>query len=193
MFDLEFTAWPGSNARNWSDHGEYREIVQIGAIRADRGDGYRELDGIELLVRPRLNPVLSDYFVALTGITQERVEALGRSFADALAAFTAFVGPAVPIVSNGYDLSVLIENCGFNDLPFPLARGRFFDVGPFLAACIGNGVHVSSGDLPKRLAGVPDLPAHDALSDARMVAAALGLLAARGRAVALARSGIPAG
>jgi hypothetical protein len=35
VFDTEFTAWRGSMERNWAGPGEFREIVQIGAVRID--------------------------------------------------------------------------------------------------------------------------------------------------------------
>ncbi len=33
VFDLEFTAWERSVARNWSRPGEKKEVVQIGAVK----------------------------------------------------------------------------------------------------------------------------------------------------------------
>jgi hypothetical protein len=30
FFDLEYTAWEGSKARNWAGPGEHREIIEIG-------------------------------------------------------------------------------------------------------------------------------------------------------------------
>ena len=37
VFDLEFTAWEGSLARHWLAPGEFKEVVQIGAVRLDGG------------------------------------------------------------------------------------------------------------------------------------------------------------
>ena len=33
IFDTEYTAWEGSQERNWSDDDEYMELVQIGALK----------------------------------------------------------------------------------------------------------------------------------------------------------------
>ena len=66
-FDMEWTAWEGSWSRSWSAPGEYREIVQIGAVKLDGGNALGERDSFDVLVRPPRNPVLSDYFIALTG------------------------------------------------------------------------------------------------------------------------------
>jgi inhibitor of KinA sporulation pathway (predicted exonuclease) len=78
VFDLEFTAWEGSMAARWSRPGEFTELVQIGAVRLN-ADTFEELGAIDLLVRPRLNPVLSDYFVELTGIGNVEMAARGST------------------------------------------------------------------------------------------------------------------
>ena len=91
VFDLEYTAWDGSLANNWSRPGEHREIVQIGAVKLDATDGMVELDSFECLVMPKNNPILSDYFIELTGITQDRVDSHGVSFSEMLSLFEAFV------------------------------------------------------------------------------------------------------
>ena len=33
IFDTEYTAWEGSQERNWSGDNEYMELVQIGALK----------------------------------------------------------------------------------------------------------------------------------------------------------------
>ena len=35
VFDLEYTAWECSMARSWLTPGEFREVVQIGAVKLD--------------------------------------------------------------------------------------------------------------------------------------------------------------
>ena len=67
IFDLEFTAWEGSMESRWMRPGELTEIVQIGAVKLDAAS-LKEVDAFEMLVKPRVNPVLSDYLVSLTGI-----------------------------------------------------------------------------------------------------------------------------
>ena len=69
VFDLEWTTWEGAQARNWSGPGEEREIVEIGAVKLDGRNSLREISAFDMLVRPRLNPLLSDYFTGLTGDT----------------------------------------------------------------------------------------------------------------------------
>ena len=65
IFDLEYTAWECSMARHWLVPGEFKEVVQIGAVRLD-ADTLTVLDELEILVRPRINPHLSPYFETLT-------------------------------------------------------------------------------------------------------------------------------
>ena len=87
VFDLEFTSWPGSNERNWSLPNEDREIIQIGAVKIETTGDMREVDSFQILVRPLKNPILSDYIVNLTEITQEKVEKEGILFPLALSRF----------------------------------------------------------------------------------------------------------
>ena len=80
VFDLEFTAWPGSIQSQWSRPGEFREVVQIGAVRLSPST-LKPVDEFEMLIIPRLNPVLSDFFVQLTGITNEALTRRGVGLA----------------------------------------------------------------------------------------------------------------
>ena len=130
VFDLEYTAWECSMARQWMTPGEYREVVQIGAVKLN-ADTFAEIDAFDVLVRPRINPQLSPYFQNLTGITPEAVTRGGVDFADAYARFLNFAGDA-PIAAFGRDEQVLLDNlrlygiAGTRDLPvFYNLRGWF--------------------------------------------------------------------
>src|SRR5580692_3651474 len=89
IFDLEYTAWECSMARSWLAPGEFREVVQIGAVRLD-ADSFSVKAEFEVLVRPRFNPVLSPYFENLTGISNEQLAARGTDFRTAYDRFLAF-------------------------------------------------------------------------------------------------------
>lgn len=183
VFDLEWTAWEGSQTRDWSGPGEELEIVQIGAVRLDGANGLAETGGFETLTRPRINPQLSDYFTALTGITQARVDQSGVAFADALKAFAAFVGgDTQAMLSFGRDPDVLSANCRLNGIAFPFAPELFCNVIPALTAALdaAEGSFASS-DLPRLMGFAPPGAAHDAIGDARAIAEALRRLRARGR------------
>ena len=119
VFDLEFTSWPGSNERNWSLPNEDREIIQIGAVKIETTGDMREVDSFQILVRPLKNPILSDYIVNLTEITQEKVEKEGILFPLALSRFINFIGEhPIDILSNGGDEEVIEENCQIHNIPF---------------------------------------------------------------------------
>ena len=61
VFDLEFTSWECSMASHWLRPGEFKEVVQIGAVRL-AADTFEILDEFDILVRPRVNRELSAYF-----------------------------------------------------------------------------------------------------------------------------------
>ena len=179
VYDLEFTSWPGSLERDWSGDDEHREVVQIGAVCLDIDDDWRETAAFEALVRPVANPRLSDYFTALTGIDDAMLAADGLDAATALARFAAFVGPRAPLLSNGDDAGAIAETCALNGLADPFA-GRYVDLSAALAAALGKR-DVMTSDLPALLGLAPSGRAHDALADARALAAALAQLRTNGR------------
>lgn len=183
VFDMEWTTWEGAEARRWSGPGEHMEIVQIGAVRLDDGQELLETGSFEILVRPAFNPVLSDYFIGLTGIPQARVDAEGVDFPAALAAFAGFLGADIGIVcSFGGDVMVLEENCRFNGLAFPFAADLFRDVRPEIREVLDmEEKHLVSGNLPRLFGFPPPGTAHQAITDARCTAEALRILTARHR------------
>lgn len=178
VFDLEFTAWEGSLRRRWLGPGEFKEVVQIGAVKIDPIT-FEELGALDVLVKPRLNPVLSDYLVTLTGITNEEVAARGVDFEIAYRAFVAFAGQG-RIVAFGRDDLVLEENLrlyGMKDVP-PLPR--YSNVIPwlFMQGFDLRGKHACDVG---PLAGVKfEGRLHNALDDARSVAAGIRALVKRG-------------
>src|SRR5437868_13268780 len=84
IFDLEFTAWEGSLQRHWMAPGEFKELVQIGAVKID-ARSFEPLADFEVLAKPRINPVLSPYLEKLTGISNADIAARGVDFAEAYA------------------------------------------------------------------------------------------------------------
>jgi len=108
IFDLEFTAWEGSLESGWTRPGEFREVVQIGAVKLAPGS-LKQVDEFEMLVLPRVNPVLSGFFTGLTGISNEEVARRGVDFITAYHAFLDFAEGA-PIWAHGRDDLVLAAN-----------------------------------------------------------------------------------
>ncbi|HWA88484.1 MAG TPA: 3'-5' exonuclease [Rhizomicrobium sp.] len=177
VFDLEFTAWEGSMAARWSRPGEFTELVQIGAVKIDART-FEEKDAVDLLVKPRLNPVLSAYFIALTGITNEEMASRGIDFVDAYETFRHFAGGA-PIVAFGRDDLIFEANLklyGLSLEPLP----PYTNIVPWLTR---NGIDPKGKNACDvgPLAGVAFAgQKHNALDDARSVASGIKALVARG-------------
>ena len=177
VYDLEFTAWEGSMANHWLRPGEFQEVVQIGALKVDAEFAAGET--LDVLVRPRLNPVLSSYLERLTGITNEEVRARGVDFVQAYREFVAFAGD-LPIIAFGRDDLVFANNLrlyGMTDLP-PLPP--YLNIIPWMAeqGIEVRGLHACDAG---PAAGVPfGGHKHNAVDDALSVASGIRALMARG-------------
>ena len=91
IFDTEYTTWDNSRECDWSDEGQEKEIVQIAAIKVNMKT-MEILGEFECLVKPVINPILSDCFIRLTGIENCDVEKNGISFERAYENFCDFCG-----------------------------------------------------------------------------------------------------
>ncbi len=178
IFDLEYTAWECSMARHWLTPGEFKEVVQIGAVKLD-ADTFTVLAEFDVLVRPRINPVLSAYFEKLTGITNQKVARHGEDFAAAYAGFVDFVGEG-PIAAFGRDDRTLQDNLRLYGMAFARTLPLFYDLRGWFAVLGVDPRGMHSCDLGPAL-GVPfQGKAHNALDDARSLAAAMAVMASRG-------------
>jgi inhibitor of KinA sporulation pathway (predicted exonuclease) len=178
IFDLEFTAWEGSLKRRWLGPGEYTELVQIGAMKLDPLT-FEPLGEFEILVKPRLNAALSDYLVGLTGITNAEMDARGVDFLEGFRRFVDFVDGG-RMIAFGRDDLIFEGNLRLygiknappippytNIIPWMVKQG--FDL---------KGKHACDTG---PLAGVPFVGhRHNALHDARSVAAGIKALVAGG-------------
>lgn len=73
LFDTEFTAWQGSQERNWSLCWEYKELISISALKVEnKNNKLIIVDKFTCYIKPRKNVLLSDYIINLTGITQQK-------------------------------------------------------------------------------------------------------------------------
>jgi inhibitor of KinA sporulation pathway (predicted exonuclease) len=178
IFDLEYTAWECSMARHWLTPGEFKEVVQIGAVKLD-ADSFAILDEFEVLVVPRINPVLSPYFEKLTGITSRQVTRNGKDFAAAYAEFLAFADEG-PIAAFGRDDRALRDNLRLYGMTGAGALPVFYDLRGWFAVLGVDPRGMHSCDIAPAL-GMPfQGRAHNALDDARSVAAVMAVLASRG-------------
>lgn len=178
VFDTEFTAWQGSMARAWAGPGEHKEIIQIGAVVLDAAS-LEERRAHSVLIRPVVNPVLSDYLVDLTGITNERLAADGVDFATGVTRFVEFAGNR-PLHAYGRDDRIIAANAErlgrpklWPGLPTTNLKDWLLQVGIPL-----TGVH--SGNLAAHVGSKSQGVAHDALIDARSLAEAVRYLVSKG-------------
>ena len=176
VYDLEFTAWDGSMAERWLKPGQFREVVQIGAVKLDAVT-LDEVAEFEALVKPRLNPVLSEYFESLTGIANAKLAKRGIDFPDAYNRFVAFADGARTIAFGRDDL-IFAENFnlyGVRDIP---SAPPYMNIAPWLRANGLNPRH--AGDVAEDAGASLAGQKHDALFDARSVALGVRALVARG-------------
>ena len=175
LFDLEYTAWPGSQERKWSGENEYREVIQIGAICVR---DLKEIDAFCAFVKPVKNPKLSEYIQELTGISQGDIDTKGLSFQSALAEFLSFVGE-IPTYCFGRDTEVLEENGKLLGVEVVLPRAQFHDFRQESGhTWLEKGIDISqysSGTLVEAFTKKPGLRAHDAVNDMRNLLKAITL------------------
>jgi inhibitor of KinA sporulation pathway (predicted exonuclease) len=178
VFDLEFTAWSGSLECDWSRRGERPEIVQIGALRLDALTA-EIVDQFDVLIQPRLNPILSDYFVELTGVTNDDLAVRGVDFTIGYRSFLRFIGSGV-IFSHGRDDLIVMENLRLYGWAGRMPIPHHVDTRPWFGE---NGINL----IGRRACHVAAAAGgeffgreHNALDDARSVATGIQILIARG-------------
>lgn len=173
IFDTEFTAWKGSREREWSGPNEYRELVQIGALKVN--ENLEVVEEKTYLLKPQRNPTLSNYFKDLTGISQEDIDSKGEHPNQVLNSFAKWVN-GLPMYAYGKDGEVIIENCELLNIECPFKENQFHDVRDIF---IRHGVSArdyESGTIVRAFGKEPSRSAHDALNDARSIVEGLNLL-----------------
>ncbi len=170
IFDIECTTWKGAKYRNWSGAGEHREVVQIAAVLIETKE-FTELSVFQSIVKPKINPVVSDFFINLTNITQERVNK-GVKFTTMLQKFhqwckdyQIYSFDSRTNTSQLFDRDVLKENCSLLKVEFPFENNRFHNINKVF---LDNGFRLrQSGATPEAFGiKIPARP-HNALNDVR--------------------------
>lgn len=166
LLDTEYTSWEGCIDNGWDDSsGQHREIVQLAAVLVDT----RSLaigDSFNTLVRPQINPQLSEYFVSLTGIRQEdienshRFEPVARSFLDWIGEYHVY--------SWGEEIEVLNENVNLYDATVSFTEEQFYDIRPVFETYDIPVEEYTSGTVSKFFNAAPECGnCHDALYDCK--------------------------
>ncbi|MCW8914685.1 MAG: exonuclease domain-containing protein [Magnetovibrio sp.] len=181
IYDTEWTSWSGFMESNWQQPGHHMEIIQIGAVKLDVEDNFKEIDSFQCFVKPLINPELSDYIIELTGITQTTVDHHGVSFPDALKQFLTFIGEEIcALISYGRDKSIVDKNCKIHNIPMPTTFEIERDIRKYLLNLGLIHENSFSSDVPSLL-GLPNSErSHDALGDARSLGASFRHLREQG-------------
>ncbi len=176
LVDTEYTAFGSSLATAWTKPYHHKEIVQIAAIKLDGNRS--EVDLLNIIVKPTINPKLSRRFVKLTGIKQTTVNNQGVSFKEALEKFVSF-GEGYNVCTYDNDYFIFEENCRLNSADFPFKHNPFARVCEALAQWNIDKTKYSSGTLYKAVGEKMNGRVHNALHDVRSMAIALKELVPR--------------
>lgn len=164
IFDTEFTAWEGSMEREWSGENEYTELVQISAFKIKKkGNNIAITKKLNIYILPRINRNLSNYFIELTGITQETIDKRGLPFKQAMAIFYRFCkdekDEKYPLYSMGNDYHIIKENLRLNSINkksrFYKWEKKFHDITPFFSPYVDTKLY-SSGTLYRAFKIIPN-------------------------------------
>jgi inhibitor of KinA sporulation pathway (predicted exonuclease) len=130
ILDTEFTSWKDSQENNWSKKGEFKELVQIAAIKIIN---FRIVDQINILVKPILNPKLSKYFTNLTGIQNRTINEFGIQCDEALDLLYTFCNK-MKVYSYGNDYDIIKYNLNLYHIEkkkYYFWENKFYDVRTF--------------------------------------------------------------
>ena len=122
IVDLEATCWDDGRPRT------EMEIIEIGAVLL-RGSSLEVVDEFQTFVKPVANPILSDFCMKLTKITQKDVEQ-APGFEEAFRSFMAWVDSyGARICSWGaYDRSQFEQDCRRHHVSIPSSFANHLNV-----------------------------------------------------------------
>lgn len=147
-----------------------RQIVQIAAIVFDT-ETATEIASFNQLVFPTYEKQLPEFFIELTGITQQDVDYSAVPFVDGFAKFIRFCD-GLPVWTFDKDEEVLRQNCDYSGLPWPVNES-FTRVKALLPDWGIDPNAYSSGTLYKAAGLDMSGHVHNALHDVRSMAHAI--------------------
>jgi 3'-5' exoribonuclease 1 len=164
LVDCEFACWADSMATAWSDPARPPELIEIGLARYRRDTGTTTAT-FESLVRPGVNPRLSDYCRRLTGIAQADVDA-APGFADVMRGIAAWLGGEAPTCGWGpIDRAFVAREAAALGVRDPFGAAPHGDVRALLQAVLGRPPGTRD-EMRARWGLAPNDGRHRALSDA---------------------------
>jgi len=113
-----------------------QEIIEVGMCIVEPEE-VNTIHQVSLIVKPKFNPLLTDFCVELTGITQDHVDK-GLPFAEALAIMEIFFKPGDIFCAWGnFDASLLKKNCELHDIKNPCEDWPHINVKQFAVDWFG--------------------------------------------------------
>lgn len=174
VFDLEWTAWEGSQKRKWSGPDEYREIFDNGAVLVS-GRDFQIKDQYRQLVRLDVVSELPEYSISLTGITQQELDEDSVSFSKMIADFSQFVGNR-EMYCWGTDGEVIAENCELKKINNPFDMNNFKNMRDVFKGCGVPADDYHSSTIVEYFGKENSRVSHQGLDDAVNIVEALRLL-----------------
>ena len=114
LLDTEYTSWENSLKNNWARPGEKKEIIQIAVFKIRKlNKKLKIIDKINIYIKPKFNPILSEYIIKLTGITNKIINNLGIDFDTAMLKlynFCKYNNNLINVYSYGGDYIIIKEN-----------------------------------------------------------------------------------
>ena len=169
LIDLEFTCWEDSLRTDWADAARPAEVIEIG-LAAYRVDTHAVGGSFASLVRPRVNPALSDYCHELLHIPQREIDA-AEELPMVLGALDGWLRvqpfPDLPTCGWGsMDRVRLAANAKMAGASDPLAERPHIDLRVVMTALLDH-PHPIERDELRSLKNLPPNPRrHRALDDA---------------------------
>ena len=121
LYDTEYTAWENSQIENWSRPGEKKELIQIAVFKIKNEENELIiLRKLNIFIKPKINPILSDYITNLTGITNKKINDYGLNFDDGMNILYELCkhdGKLINLYSYGNDYEIIEENLKYNKYP----------------------------------------------------------------------------
>lgn len=131
LFDIEYTAWEGSQERNWNLKWEHKEIISVSALKIElKKNKLLIQEKFNCLIIPKINRKLSEYIINLTGITQENIDKNGVDFKRFLKDFYNF-SENLNLYSYGNDYLEIRENLYLNSIKsskYYVWNSKFIDI-----------------------------------------------------------------
>lgn len=162
IVDFECTCWNREDPNK-----DLHEIIEIGAVFLD--ENFKKVNDVDIFVTPKHNKTLSEYCIALTGITQKILDSSGILFPNAINILNKYITPDTVFCSWGeFDKTQLIQDCKEWRVPYPFTDGHINIKKEFMEKFNRKkcGLQKACRILNLRFNGTP----HRAISDALMTA-----------------------